>query len=335
VDTWDVRVIDGRDETATRRLWEVGKAAESEHRPYDLFWAWDTARVSWSDDDRNDTRIVLLGAFDGEDLCGAAEADFPLLDNTHVVYAEFFVHPSHQRRGAGSALVETASRLAVDDGRKVMVVEVYAPVGADSAGLLFGRTLGFAEAIEEGWKVVDLAATEPLWDELAEDAASHHRDYRLLTWYDAVPEEHVDGYCHINEVFNEEAPMGDLDVEAEKWDAKRVREREARNLRAGRRVVSTFALAADGSVVGLTEVSMNENTPWRGMQSGTLVLSGHRGHRLGLAMKIANQRAIRERFPDCLNLFTGNAGVNAPMNAVNDRLGFRSVERCVEMQKSL
>jgi GNAT superfamily N-acetyltransferase len=335
VDTWDVRVIDGRDETGTRRLWEVGKAAESEHRPYDLFWSWDTARVSWAEADRTDTRTVLLGAFDGELLCGAAEADCPLLDNKHMVYAEFYVHPDHQRRGAGRALVEAASRLAVDDGRKVMVVEVYAPPGADSAGLLFGRSLGFSEAMEEGWKVVDLVATAHLWDELTERVAPHHRDYRIVTWYDAVPEEHVAGYCHMNEVFNEEAPMGDLEVEVEKWDVHRVREREARNGRVGRRIVATCALAPDGTVVGLTEVGVNDSTLWRGMQSGTLVLSGHRGRRLGLAMKIANQRAIRERFPDCVNLFTGNAGVNAPMNAVNDQLGFRLVERCVEMQKSL
>jgi hypothetical protein len=40
-------------------------------------------------------------------------------------------------------------------------------------------------------------------------------------------------------------------------------------------------------------------------------------------------------FPDCRLLLTGNAGVNVAMNAVNDRLGYREVERCVEVQKEL
>ena len=70
------------------------------------------------------------------------------------------------------------------------------------------------------------------------------------------------------------------------------------------------------------------------MQGGTIVLPGHRGHRLGLAMKVQNHRAVRERSPRVRILITGNAGVNAPMNAVNDALGYRSYERCIEMQKS-
>lgn len=51
------------------------------------------------------------------------------------------------------------------------------------------------------------------------------------------------GYCYLNEVFFEEAPPGELDVEPEVWDEKRVREREARNLEAGRTSVATVALA--------------------------------------------------------------------------------------------
>jgi hypothetical protein len=34
-------------------------------------------------------------------------------------------------------------------------------------------------------------------------------------------------------------------------------------------------------------------------------------------------------------LITGNAGVNVAMNAVNERLGYRETERCVEVQKEL
>ncbi|MGZ4429335.1 MAG: GNAT family N-acetyltransferase, partial [Nocardioidaceae bacterium] len=204
-----------------------------------------------------------------------------------------------------------------------------------SAGLRFAHTLGFAEAITELMKVVDLKATEASWAGLAAEAAPHHAGYQLLTCHDVVPEELVAGYCVLNEAFVAEAPMGDLDVESERWDAQRVRDQEARNARTGRHVVATFALDADGTVVGATEVMVNENIRWRGMQSGTLVLPGHRGHRLGLAMKLANQAAVRERWPAVEVLFTGNAGVNAPMNAVNDRLGYAGFERCVEVQRSL
>ncbi|MBD8868535.1 hypothetical protein [Nocardioides donggukensis] len=52
-------------------------------------------------------------------------------------------------------------------------------------------------------------------------------------------------------------------------------------------------------------------------------------------MKLANQRQLRAAFPGCATLLTGNAAVNAHMNAVNTELGFRPVERRLEFQKSL
>ena len=73
----------------------------------------------------------------------------------------------------------------------------------------------------------------------------------------------------------------------------------------------------------------------RGLQSGTLVVGEHRGHRLGLAIKVANQKAMAERFPELEWLMTGNADVNVHMNAINDRLGYRVVERCLEVEKTI
>ena len=37
----------------------------------------------------------------------------------------------------------------------------------------------------------------------------------------------------------------------------------------------------------------------------------------------------------CAYVETGNAGVNAAMNSVNERLGYRVVERCLDVQKRL
>ena len=64
------------------------------------------------------------------------------------------------------------------------------------------------------------------------------------------------------------------------------------------------------------------HAPHWGFQSGTIVAPEHRGHRLGLAIKLANHRQLRAHFPSCRVLVTGNADVNAPMNAVNEALGF-------------
>jgi hypothetical protein len=65
------------------------------------------------------------------------------------------------------------------------------------------------------------------------------------------------------------------------------------------------------------------------------VLPEHRGHRLGLAMKLATHRRILHVYPECAYVETGNAGVNAAMKSVNDQLGYRVVERCLDVQKTL
>lgn len=94
-----------------------------------------------------------------------------------------------------------------------------------------------------------------------------------------------------------------------------------------------FWAAFDGTFAGLSEVLVSDHRPQLGLQGGTLVAKEHRGHRLGIQMKVFNHRAVRRAHPGCVHLLTGNADVN--MNAVNDRLGYRTVGRLAEMQKDL
>ncbi|HET7385713.1 MAG TPA: GNAT family N-acetyltransferase [Nocardioidaceae bacterium] len=330
----DIREIDPHDERLVRRFWEIGQAAEDAYRVVDMFWPWESAWAMLTSTSAT-SKAVLLGAFDAAAMCGTAMVDLPLRDNTHLANAEVYVDPPRQRRGVGRALLGAVEDVARRHGRRTLVVDASAPVGADSAGLAFGRAMGFTEAIEEGTKTVDLPATEHLWDDLADEAAPHHRDYSIVTWVGPVPPEYVAGYCTLEAAFVDEAPMGELEVEAEVWDEQRLRDRERRTYAAGRRDIATIALDRRGEVVGSSLVFVNEHKLALGFQSGTLVMPGHRGHRLGMAMKVDNQRAVRKHFPECHTILTGNATVNAAMNAINDRLGFRVVERGVELQKAL
>ncbi len=330
----EIREIDPRDETLVRRHWEIGKAADAASRPFDFYVPWESARVVYAEG-REDLEMVLLGAFDADGMWGAARVDLPRLDNLHTASAVYSVHPDRQGRGLGRALAEASFDVARQRGRRVLTTDAFAPVGGTSAGLMFGKAMGFTPALEDNMKVVDLVETEPCWDALAEKAAPRHRDYRIVTWWGRVPEAYLAGYCRLNEMFFEEAPTGELEVERERWDAERVRARQERNARQGRHDVSAGALAPDGTLVALTEIAVNEQAKGRGFQSGTLVDPAHRGHALGIAIKVANHRQLRERLPECRVLLTGNADVNAPMNAVNEALGYREVERCVEMQRDL
>ena len=329
----DIREIDPADEALGHRHWEIGKAAEAE-RPYDFHVPWELAWLSVREG-RDDLDTVLLGAFDDGVMWGAARVDMGRYDNLHIASSMYHTHPDMRRRGIARAMAEASYDVARGHSRTLMVTEAFAPFGDTSPGLLFGEAMGFTKAIEDGMKVVDLEETESLWADIENRVAPQHAEYRIVTWTDRIPDDLVDGYCRLSEMFLEEAPMGDLDVEPEKWDEDRVRKREGRNARTGRHSPSAAAIAQDDTMAGFTEVMLNDSTPWRGMQSGTLVTPEHRGRNLGLGLKIANHRQLRQHFPECKVLLTGNADVNAPMNAVNDTLGFRDVERCIEMQREI
>ncbi len=103
---------------------------------------------------------------------------------------------------------------------------------------------------------------------------------------------------------------------------ERVRAIEAGLAAQDRAKVTTAACHdATGHLVGYTEVVIPLGAPESSWQHDTLVMSEHRGHGLGLAMKVANLWAVTERHPDVRSISTWNADENAPMIAVNEEMG--------------
>ncbi|WP_414172544.1 GNAT family N-acetyltransferase [Clavibacter tessellarius] len=60
-------------------------------------------------------------------------------------------------------------------------------------------------------------------------------------------------------------------------------------------------------------------------QQDTLVLAEHRGHRLGMLLKVENLLLLAREAPGADRVVTWNADENRPMLAVNEALGFRHV----------
>ncbi len=130
-----------------------------------------------------------------------------------------------------------------------------------------------------------------------------------------------------------EAPTGELEIEPQAADVEALREDEVLLAKQGRTKYSTVALDADGHAAAYTDLVTTIHEPERAYQWGTLVVRAHRGHRLGLAVKIANLRQLQEKRPDLGQLTTFNAEVNSHMIGVNERMGFVPVERLGEFQK--
>lgn len=73
------------------------------------------------------------------------------------------------------------------------------------------------------------------------------------------------------------------------------------------------------------ELALPQDHPHEAWQWATLVLREHRGHRLGLAVKLANLDYLATCVPEVRVVTTGNARENGQMIALNDMLGFEVV----------
>ncbi|CUR57833.1 putative GCN5-related N-acetyltransferase [metagenome] len=332
--TIEIRRVDPLDEALLRAWWETGHTAFAE-RPYDVDEPWSVSRVSLRQPNP-DLVQVLLGAFDpGGAMVGSASAKMPQRENPHLVYGTVSVPPDHRRRGIGSRLLAAVEDIGRQEGRSVLLVEAAAPLTQESPGTLFGAARGFAVGNLEEVKVLDLVASEPAWDACEQEAHAARGDYRLVTWGTSTPAEHVQGFCDLLGVFFSNVPLGEVPLEDMVWTPERLRAYEDRLCETGFEEFTAAVVAPDGSLVGVSDVGLLPQEPEKAEVGITLVLPEHRGHRLGMAMKLATHRALRAAYPQCRIVVTANAGANAHMNAVNERLGYRVVERLPELKKDL
>jgi RimJ/RimL family protein N-acetyltransferase len=63
-------------------------------------------------------------------------------------------------------------------------------------------------------------------------------------------------------------------------------------------------------------------------------VAGHRGHRLGLRMKLAMIDWLRDERPEVEVVDTWNVPGNAPMIAINDALGCTVVAETIAFRKN-
>jgi GNAT superfamily N-acetyltransferase len=330
--------IDVYDDAQVKAFWSTAKEGDEFERPHAVYWSLPAALVAYRTPSTSFERHPFAASEDGE-VVGTNQVMLPQRDNTHLAFMGPIVKPSHHRRGIGAALLEHGLEYVRSRGRDTVLVEVNRPMTESGPGECAAHAMlvkrGFSDANLELHRVLDLPLAAERLDALDAETGRRRGPYTIVRIDGTVPDELMVGYCHLQEAFNSEAPIGDIEIEPEVWDAARVREREDLLRRSGRHERAAAALAPDGTMVALTEMATTEHQPEVGWQSGTLVLREHRGHGLGLAIKVANLRAFQAEFPKVRAIHSWNAESNGPMVAINDRLGFRPVEYLVEMQLKL
>jgi GNAT superfamily N-acetyltransferase len=302
-------------------------------------WKLEELRATMREEARRRFRHGLCGRVDGR-IVVAGTVEGSLLHNLELAEASVHTLPDQRGKGYGSAMLEACERVARGRGRTTvlgMLAWPYEghPLGNGDPDVEFARKNGYAMSLVEIQRRLDLPVEEATLDRLAASAAAHHEGYTLRSWAGPVPDDLLQGWAEVTSALMTEAPMGDTEREPEVPDGQVVREAEALAFAQGRELYATAALDAHGTVVAYTNFGVNTEGSPRAYQWGTLVRPEHRGHRLGMAVKVANLRLLQRERPDLGQVVTWNAEVNAHMIGVNEAMGFVPVERSGEVQKRL
>ena len=335
----DIVTVDPHDEEALRAWHTTYHEADTRDRPWATPWKYEEARATAQAPPVANERVLLSGHVDGEVVC-IAQVILPLKDNLDHVDFHVHTHPDQVRRGYATQMLHHVEALANERGRPNLVAMVdhdydLGPTGAGEPGVEFLEAHGFSNSLGEVQSSCPLPVPVDALDALAAEAAAHHEDYRLRSFVDRCPDDILVPYGRLMGMLVTEAPMGTLEFEQEVYDEERIRSQEAMMAEAGRTGYFTVAQDASGEVVAYTQIAVPRYDPGRAFQWGTLVHPAHRGHRLGLAVKVRNLALLQENEDDLNAVVTWNAEVNDHMIAVNRRLGFAPTARNAEFLKVL
>jgi len=335
----DIRLLDETalaDDAVMREFYDLGRRAELVGRPHAPFWDFGEFLGVLRSPDSGE-RQDLLAAYDGDRMVGNAIMWSFLLDNTDKATFRVDVDVDERRRGVGRALTERMETMAKEDGRSLILADAKLPFEERDthAYRRFAEACGYELSNYEVVRHLTLPVPDATIQEWVEEAAPAHAGYTLETFVGAVPDDLVASLCVLLGQLAVDAPTGAVDFEEEAVTPQRYAEMVATSEAMGRARYETVALTADRQVVAQSTLVVSVRQSTTVYQWGTFVHRDHRGHRLGLATKAVNLRAVQAARSDLTVVTTQNAETNDFMVSINQRMGFRPVEVAAEFVKSL
>lgn len=241
-------------------------------------------------------------------------------ENKHVGWIqEVSVLPPYRRRGLGTALLKRAARDLAAAGPDI---KEFTLVAFREPGRLFAESKGATLALSQAenrlcFKDLDWAMAER-W---AAEGAARNKDTRLLTVF-AIPEEDIADFARAYTETINQAPHGETSGREEVTPGT-IRRNEQRTAAQGAVHLTIYTREADGRVSGLTEVAWVKELGFKARQMLTGVRQEYRGRGLGKWLKAAMLLHLRRDYPGVKYVVTANADSNAPMMAINLKLGFK------------
>jgi GNAT superfamily N-acetyltransferase len=313
---------DPEDETTALACYEVHRAANVADEPHEPPMNLGVFGLYLREGFEKTPGEVWVASDADSGVLGFYRMDLPDLENLDRAHGSPMVHPAVRRRGIGGELLRHEAARVAAHGREILGGVVL----TGSPGQAFALAVGAAFELEEVRRVQYLAKIAPgTVASLLAAATRAAAGYSLVSWTGDIPEKYLAPMANVVNAFAD-APRGP-GVEAETWDAERIRERTGTTVRAG--FLRGYGVAAiqdaSGEMAAFTGVLVDPESPEWGFQQLTAVTRPHRGHRLGLLVKTAMLELLGKEEPQLEWIQTGNAAANDHMIAVNEQLGYEVV----------
>jgi GNAT superfamily N-acetyltransferase len=258
-----------------------------------------------------EARLAAWCVEEGDELIGWAIASLMVeTSEAGVGWIGVNVHPKRRRAGLGSALLSAAERHAHEIG----VARLLSFARGDDGSASFARSHGYEQTASNEILVVDPRAVEPP----VVPAGVGLRPFSAFA-DDPSPIFHVDTTSMLDEPGDARFDSITYDYWRERFLGNPLLDHEA----------STVALV-EGTVAAYTMLLIDRTTG-RGQNNGTGTLPEFRGR--GLATLAKRACLARAAELGCTAVYTGNNEANAPMLAINRKLGYVPCTRELSLVK--
>lgn len=250
--------------------------------------------------------------------------------NKHILWADASVHRDHRRAGIGKAWIPVALDLMDRHGCTTLSMGT-----EEESGHEFLKWMGAEAKFSGAENRLELASVD--WQMVrgwAEEGPKLSPTSRLEVYDGHLPTEMWEDYCPqltamLNTMPWEQMDHGDIVITPAQLD-----EWYARQDLQGDREHSMLTREPDGVISGITDMSYSPYQPVMIHQGFTGVRTDARGRGLGKWLKAAMLLHMRDVYPEVAWATTDNAGSNAPMLAINTKLGFKQYRAGTEYQIS-
>ena len=308
---------------------EIMNRSEAEAYGHDELRLFPDEVLPWWQDSANPHRLFGVRV-DGA-LVGSATYEY-LASDGESCWARITVLASHRGQGIGAALAQHIDALARAEGRSKIITffpspdapgdRVAAPTGfgsvpAGNPEVRFALAHGYRlEQVERGSRL-----TLPVAVEVEPPA-----DYRLHYWINNTPPAWLEQMALLNTRMSTDAPTAGLEEPEDVMTVERLLEQEAAIANGPRSYLhAAVEHIPTGVLAGFTTLSVPAETDRTINQYTTIVLKEHRGHRLGMLLKLANLDHLQRMRPGYPSIITFNALENRFMLNVNEAVGFVAI----------